>query len=214
MTERIRVLVADDHPIVHLGVRMLLENEPDIEVVGEALNGCDALTLAENLQPDVVLMDIGMPDMDGLEATRLLKKRWPDIQVLVLTVHRTDDYFFEMLKAGASGYVLKGAQATELVNALQTIISGEVFLYPVVASRLVKGFIDREGKLYSSNATLSTREMEVLRLLADGYSTNEIAKELVLSPSTVYTHRRNLMGKLGLSTRRELMEYARQQGLV
>ncbi len=214
MTKKIRVLIADDHPIVHLGVRMLLESAPDIEIVGEALNGCDALALAETLQPDVVLMDIGMPDMDGMEATRTLKERWPDIQVLVLTVHRTDDYFFEMLKAGASGYVLKGAQTDELLNALRTVSSGEVFLYPIVASRLVKDYLDREGKYYGTSPLLSARELEVLRLLADGYSTNEIAKKLVISPSTVYTHRRNLMSKLGLSTRRELMEYAKRQGLI
>lgn len=214
MAEKIRVLIADDHPIVHLGIRMLLEDAPDIEVVGEALNGCDALALAETLQPDVVLMDIGMPEMDGMEATRLLKKRNPDIQVLVLTVHRTDDYFFEMLKAGASGYMLKGAQTDELLNALRTVNNGEVFLYPMVASRLVQSYLDQQEQDSGIESLLSARECEVLRLLVEGYSTNEIAKKLVLSPSTVYTHRRNLMSKLSLSTRHELMAYARQRGLI
>jgi DNA-binding NarL/FixJ family response regulator len=136
------------------------------------------------------------------------------VHVLVLTVHRTDDYFFEMLKAGASGYVLKGVQTDELLTGLRTVVQGEVFLYPVVASRLVRDYLNREGVPTALPESLSARELEVLRLLADGYSTDEIAHKLVISLSTVYTHRRNLMGKLGLSTRHELMDYARERGLI
>jgi two-component system response regulator NreC len=214
MTERIRVLVADDHTIVRSGVRLLLEAEPDIEVVGEALDGHEVINKAETLRPDVILMDIAMPGMDGLEATRHIKTFWPDIEVLVLTMHRTDDYFFEMLKAGASGYILKGAQTDELIHALKVVSRGEVFLYPSMTGRLVEEYLSQaEGGIHS-DLSLSPRETEILILLADGYSNKEIAEKLVISPSTVHSHRSNLMAKLGLSTRHELVQYARQRGLI
>lgn len=214
MTDQTRVIIVDDHTIVRSGVRLLLGGEPDIEVVGEALDGCEALTLAETLRPDVVLMDIAMPGMDGLEATRRIKARWPDINVLVLTMHRTDEYFFEMLEAGASGYVLKSAETGELINAVRVVGRGEVYLYPTMARRLVKDYLSRSGGTVASDPSLSPREQEVLQLLAEGYSNKEIAEELVVSPSTVHTHRTNLMRKLGLSSRRELIQYARERGLL
>ncbi len=214
MSERIRVLIADDHTIVRSGVRLLLEAEPDIEVVGEALDGQQALTLAETLRPDVILMDIAMPGMDGLEATRKIIALWPDIRVLVLTMHRTDDYFFEMLKAGASGYVLKGAQTDELINAIRVVAQGEVFLYPPVARKLVQDYLNRVAGNAQSSPSLSPRETEILRLMAEGCSNKEIAEELVVSPSTVHSHRSNLMSKLGLNSRRELIQYARDRGLL
>ncbi len=130
VADQISVLIADDHTIVRSGVRLLLEAETDIRVVGEALNGREALELAESLQPDVVLMDITMPEMDGLEATKQLKTRFPHINVLVLTMHRSDDYFFEMLKAGASGYILKGAKTSELIDAVRIVQGGEGFICP------------------------------------------------------------------------------------
>lgn len=214
MTERIRVLVADDHTIVRSGVRLLLEAEPDIEVVGEALDGHEAITKAETLRPDVILMDIAMPGMDGLEATRHIKTHWPDIEVLVLTMHRTDDYFFEMLKAGASGYILKGAQTDELIHALKVVSRGEVFLYPSMTGRLVEEFLSQTEGGSHPDLSLSPRETEILILLADGYSNKEIAEKLVISPSTVHSHRSNLMAKLGLNTRHELVQYARERGLI
>ncbi len=214
MSERIRVLIADDHTIVRSGVRLLLEAEPDIEVVGEALDGQQAVTLAETLRPDVILMDIAMPGMDGLEATRKIIALWPDIRVLVLTMHRTDDYFFEMLKAGASGYVLKGAQTDELINAIRVVAQGEVFLYPPVARKLVQDYLNRVAGSAQSSPSLSPRETEILRLMAEGCSNKEIAEELVVSPSTVHSHRSNLMSKLGLNSRRELIQYARDRGLL
>jgi two-component system response regulator NreC len=151
VAEQIAVLIADDHTIVRSGVRMLLEAEPDIKVVGEALNGLEAIELAESLRPDVVLMDITMPVMDGLEATSQIKTRFPQINVLVLTMHRSDDYFFEMLKAGASGYILKGAKTSELINAVRIVQGGEVFLYPSMTQKLVQGYLqladwDNEGE--------------------------------------------------------------------
>lgn len=214
MTDRIRVLIADDHTIVRTGVRLLLEAEPDIEVVGEAGDGNQALLLTESLQPNVILIDVAMPGLDGMEATRQIKKRWPAINVLVLTMHRTDEYFFEMLKAGASGYVLKGAETNELINAVRMVGRGEIFLHATMARRLVQDYLSRVEGVAESGVALSPRELEILRLLAEGYSSNEIAKKLVISPSTVHTHRSNLMAKLGLNSRHELVQYARERGLV
>jgi two-component system response regulator NreC len=214
MTDRIRVLIVDDHTIVRSGVRLLLEGEPDIDVVGEALDGREALDVVQALRPDVVLMDIAMPVMDGLEATRQIKSQWSAVNVLVLTMHRSDDYFFEMLKSGASGYVLKSAETGELINAVRVVARGEVYLYPTMARQLVRDYVSRVGGSHESDVPLSPREREVMRLLAEGYSNKEIAETLVVSPSTVHTHRSNLMSKLGLSSRRELIRYARKHGLL
>jgi len=213
MSEKIRVLIADDHAILRSGVKMLLEAEADIEVVGEAVDGSEALTLVERLRPDVVLMDIAMPGMDGLEATRRIKAQWPEVAILVLTMHRSEEYFFEMLKLGASGYLLKGAQPEELINAVQTVARGEIFLYPSMAGKLVRDYVNRTGSASSLDPALSPRENEILRLLAEDYSSKEIAEKLVISISTVHTHRNNIMRKLGLSSRRELIQYARKKGL-
>jgi two-component system response regulator NreC len=214
MSESIRVIIADDHTIVRSGIRLLLEAEPGIEVVGEALNGSQALELVEKLLPEVVLMDISMPGMDGLEATRQIKSRFTQVQVLVLTMHRSDEYFFEMLKAGASGYVLKGAETAELINAIRIVSRGEVFIYPSMAQKLVKGYLDNTNWNDEVAPGLTRREKEILTLLGEGYSATEIARKLVISPSTVHTHQGNLMTKLGLDSRYGLIQYARQHGLT
>lgn len=214
MNDSIRVLIADDHIIVRSGLRLLLEAEPDIEVVGEALEGGEALNLVEKHLPDVVLMDIAMPGMNGLEATRQIKTRWPQVNVLVLTMHRSDEYFFEMLKAGASGYILKGAETSDLIHAVRVVGQGEVFLYPNIAQKLVKDYLNLVQWGEGSGSSLSSREKEILRLLGEGYSSKEIAEELVISQSTVHSHRSNLMTKLGLSNRRELIQYARERGII
>jgi two-component system response regulator NreC len=214
LSDPIRMLIADDHTIVRSGLRLLLEAEPDIQVVSEAVNGKEALAMVEKLHPDVVLMDIAMPDMDGFEATRQIKSRWPDIQVLVLTMHRQDEYFFEMLKAGASGYILKGAETDELLHAVRVVSQGEVYLHSIMARRLVQDYLGRLGSGLNSSPTLSPREKEILNLLAEGYSNKEIAEKLVISPSTVHTHTNNIMGKLELNSRHELIQYARQRGLI
>ena len=214
MTDRIRVLIADDHTILRSGVRLLLEAEADIEVVGEALNGRQAVALASELEPDVILMDIAMPEMDGLEATRQIKASMPQINILVLTMHRSDEYFFEMLKAGASGYILKAADTDELIHAVRATASGEVFLYPNMAKKLLAGYLNLVEGEKEQDAGLSGREKEILHLLAEGFSTKEIADKLVVSVSTVHTHRSNLMHKLGFSTNRELIQYARKHGLT
>ncbi len=214
VADQISVLIADDHTIVRSGVRLLLEAETDIRVVGEALNGREALELAESLQPDGVLMDITMPEMDGLEATKEIKTRFPQINVLVLTMHRSDEYFFEMLKAGASGYILKGAKTSELINAVRVVYQGQVFLYPTMTQKLVNGYLKLSEWDEEVGPTLSPREKEILSLQAEGYSSKEIADRLVISPSTVHSHRGNLMDKLGLNNRRELIQYARKRGLI
>ncbi len=214
MTEPIRVLIADDHTIVRAGIRLLLEIETDIEVVGEAVNGREAVALVEQACPDVVLMDIAMPELDGLEATGLIKARCPDTSVLVLTMHRTEEYLFEMLRVGASGYLIKGAETEELIHAIRVVARGEVFLYPSVAGRLVQEYLELTGVAQDGKTPLSPREKEIMQLLVKGYSNKEIAESLVISVSTVYTHRSKMMEKLGLTTRHELIQYARRRGLI
>lgn len=214
MADKIRILIADDHTIVRSGVRLLLENEPDIDVVGEALDGAQAVELVAALQPNVVLMDIAMPGMDGLEATRLIKASFPNIQILVLTMHRSEEYFFEILKAGASGYLLKGADTSDLVKAIRVVHCGEVFLYPSMAKKLLQEYVTLTPNGSQSGVHLSPREKEILRLIVEGYSSKEIARNLVVSPSTIHTHTGNLMTKLGLNNRHELIQYARKHGLL
>lgn len=215
MIDKIRVLIADDHTIVRAGVRLLLEAEPDIEVIGEALNGEEAVAQAEALRPSVILMDIAMPGTNGLEATRRIKARFPDTHVLVLTMHRSDEYFFELLKAGASGYVLKAAETNELIGAIHAVARGEVFLYPTMARQLLQDYLSRLNDAGEpGQPALTPREKEILRLMAEGYSNKEIAEQLVISPSTVHSHRTNLMQKLNLNSRHELIQYARRRGLI
>lgn len=214
MPQRIKVLIADDHTIVRSGVRLLLDGETDIEVVGEALDGAEAVDMVATLRPDVVLMDIAMPGVDGMEATRYIKEEWPEVNVLVLTMHRRDEYFFEMLQAGASGYILKGAETNELIHAVRVVARGEVFLYPTMSRKLVRDYLERQVEENAPSSSLSPREEQILKLLAEGYSSKEIAEQLVISPSTVYTHRSKLMEKLGLNSRHELIQYARRQGLI
>lgn len=215
MTEVIRVLIADDHTIVRSGVRLLLQAEVDIEVVGEALDGAQAVALTQSLRPDVVLMDIAMPGLGGLEAARQIKALLPEVQILALTMHRSDDYFFEMLRAGASGYVLKGAETSELIAAIRAVARGEVFLYPTMAKHLLQDYLSRTREpVATGQPRLTPREKEILRLLAEGYTSKEIAERLVLSPSTVHSHQTNLMRKLNLHSRHGLIQYARERGLL
>ena len=183
-------------------------------MIGEAVNGLEALALAEKYHPDVVLMDITMPEMDGLEATRIIKERFPEMQVLILTMHRSDEYFFEMLKAGASGYILKGASANELIDAVRQVKQGEVYLNPTMVKKLVQGYLQLTEWETDQGPILSQRERDILRLLGEGYSNKEIAEELVISSSTVHSHRGNLMKKLGFSSPRELIQYARMRGFI
>jgi two-component system response regulator NreC len=210
------LLLVDDHAVVRTGLRMLLEGENDIEIVGEAENASEALNQISQLKPDVVLMDIGLPDMSGIDATRRIKELAPDISVLALTIHEDEEYFFKMLDAGASGYVPKRAAPEELLSAIRVTARGEVYLYPSLAKLLVKDYLTQSMQ-FKNQATLNgltPRENEVLTLLADGESNVEIAEQLSISPKTVARHRENIMGKLNLHSKTELVKYAIRKGII
>lgn len=212
---KIKLLLVDDHEIVRAGLRMLFMAEPDVEIVGEASNGEEALTAVPLCQPDIVLMDAAMPGMSGMEATRRIKAAYPDVAVLALTMHEDERYFFEMLNAGASGYVPKRAAPDDLMSAIRVVNQGEVFIYPSLARLLVNDFLQRSGAAGGEGLDeLTARENEVLTLIADGLSNKEIADRLVLSAKTVDRHRENIMRKLNLHTRVELTRYAIRKGLI
>lgn len=213
---KIRLLLVDDHAIVREGLRMLLQAQTDMEIVGEAENGKEALAQARALKPDVVVMDISMPDMDGFEATRRIKRMRPQTAVLALTIHEADEYFFEMLNAGASGYVPKRAAPVDLVSAIRAVHQGGVFLYPSVAKALVQDYLSRVegGGERASYDGLTNREREVLTLIAEGCLNQEIANRLVISVKTVERHRENIMRKLNLHSRTDLVKYAIRKGLI
>ncbi len=212
---KIRLLLVDDHQVVRSGLRMLLASESDVEIVGEAGTGKEALAEVHASSPDVVLMDIGLPDMSGIDATREIKKLYPRVAVVALTIHEDEEYFFRMLEAGAGGYVPKRAAPEELLTAIRTAAKGEVYLYPSMAKLLVRDFLaqDRSNEILVLDG-LTDREQEVLRLLADGTSTDEIATKLVISPKTVARHRENIMQKLQLHSRAELVRYAIRKGII
>ena len=194
----------------------MLERQQYIEIVGEASSGVEAIELATRLQPDVVLMDVSMPDMDGVEATRKIKEQAPGINVLALTVHEEEAYFFEMLAAGASGYVPKRASPQILLTAISIVSRGEVFLHPAVAGALVQEYVQegRSGARKRVYDGLTPRQREVLTLIAEGLSNHEIANELDISVRTVERHRENIMKRLNLHSRVELVKYALRKGLV
>ncbi|MCL4869103.1 MAG: response regulator transcription factor [Anaerolineae bacterium] len=212
----IKLLLVDDHAVVRSGLRMLLEAQSDFYIVGEAETGAAAIKLLQTLRPDVVLMDVQMPDMNGIEATKTIKSRYPQINILALTMHEDDEYFFAMLKAGASGYVPKRAAPDELVAAIRTVSRGDVFLYPSLATRLVQNYLGEiaAGTQPEINDILTPREQEVLVLIAEGLANTEIAEKLVISIKTVDRHRENIMGKLNLHSRIDLVKYALRMGLI
>lgn len=214
--DKVRVLIADDHTIVREGVRALLALYPDIEVVGEAADGKEAIDRTVEMCPDVVLMDIAMPGLGGLEATLEIRKLRPDARILVLTQHENKEYVQRFLKAGASGYVLKKAAGTELVSAIRMVRQGGVYLQGPVASSVVMESLTpgqpEDGA--ASYDSLSDREKQVLKLLAEGQSNKEIADLLCLSIKTVMAHRANIMEKLGIHSRVELVKYAIRRGLI
>jgi two-component system response regulator NreC len=209
---KIRLVLVDDHAVVRSGLRMLLGSESDVEIVGEAGTAQEALEAVHQMNPDVVLMDIGLPDMSGIDATREIKRRFPRTAVVALTIHEDEEYFFKMLDVGASGYVPKRAAPEELLTAIRAAAANEVYLYPSMAKLLVRDFLvqDRQPGL----GNLTKREEEVLGYLADGASNPEIAEALVISPKTVGRHRENLMRKLNLHSRVELVRYAIRKGII
>ena len=213
---RIRLLLVDDHEVVRSGLRMLLENEADLNIVGEASTGQEAMQLVETLKPDVVIMDITLPDISGIDATRRIKEAHPEVAVVALTIHEDQQYFFEMLQVGASGYVPKRAAPDDLITAIRATSRGEMYVYPSLAKLLVGDFLARSGEDGAKEAIdgLTPREGEVLSLLAEGKTNDEIAGLLSISAHTVARHRENLMRKLGLHSRSELVKYAIRKGLI
>ncbi len=210
-----RILIVDDHGIVRAGIRSLLEDDTSIEVVGEAENGEEAIEKAKQLKPDLVLMDIAMPGMNGIEATRRIKEEFPNICVLILTMHDDEEFFFPALRAGASGYIVKEAEPKELLHAIQVVVGGDVFLSPTVTKSVLKAFFTTKDKAEDEEyGKLTAREKEVLSLAAGGQTNREMAQTLFLSIRTVEKHRQSMMRKLGLSRREELTKFAVRKGLI
>lgn len=212
----INLLLVDDHQVVRTGLRMLLEGQPDMKIVGEADSGLQALEKAKELSPDVIVMDITLPDISGIDATKRIKEELPDVSVVALTIHEDEQYFFEMLQAGASGYVPKRAAPEDLITSIRAAFAGEIYIYPSLAKALVADFLGRssQGSEHASLDGLTMREQEVLGLLAEGLSNDEIGESLQISKHTVARHRENLMRKLELHSRSELVKYAIRKGLI
>jgi DNA-binding NarL/FixJ family response regulator len=212
---KIRVLLADDHEVVRSGLRMVLEAQSDIEVVAEAGDGAQALEQAFAAEIDLTVLDVSMPRMTGLQAAAELHRRRPELRILMLSMHDNEQYFFEALKAGASGYVLKTAANRDLVEACRACMRGEAFLYPPAVATLVRDYLEgaRLGEAPPQDP-LTARELEVVKLIAEGHTSEEIATKLVLSKKTVERHRANVLDKLGMRNRVDLTRYAIRRGLV
>lgn len=216
MADKIRILLVDDHAILRAGLRAILRDEADIEVVGEASDGKEAVAKAERLLPDVALMDISMPVMDGLEATRRIHQNHPEMKVLVLTIHDNEEYLFQVLEAGGSGYLMKKSAVTELISAIRTVHQGEAFLSPLATKMVIGRYLHTmgQGENNQNYDGLTSREKEVLKLIADGHTNQEIADRLIISVKTVETHRAHILEKLSLRTRAELVKYARTHSFL
>lgn len=214
ISEVLRIVLADDHAVVREGLKALVNAQPDMRVVGEADNGEAAWRAARELAPDVLVVDLSMPALGGAEATTLIRRDCPNVKVLALTVHEERLYITELLRAGASGYVLKRAASAELVRAVRTVARGDIYIDPSVASTVVEGFLDAQNTAdeVAANAALSDREREVIVRIARGFSNKEIAGELGLSVKTVETYKARVAEKLGLRTRVDIVRYAAQQG--
>jgi two-component system response regulator NreC len=226
--DSIKLMLVDDHDVVRTGLRSFLETQPGFKVIAEAKNGIQALEKAREAQPDIVLMDITMPDMDGMEATQQFKKLYPECQILVLTVHADKQYFMKMLSVGASGYITKQAAADELVAAIQAVAAGHVYLQPALARWLLEDYqqLAKNVVLHSPDETnskekdavdlsiLSQRERQVLELVGEGLNNHDIGKKLGLSPKTIARHRERIMKKLNMHSRTELVKFAIRTGLI
>lgn len=212
----IKVLLADDHTIVRKGIRFVLDNEADIEVVGEAENGREAVQKVEQLVPDLALMDISMPLLNGLEATQQIVKRFPHVKVLILTMHADEEFIFQCLRAGAAGYVIKQTAPTELVSAIYAVYQDESFLSPAVSKTVIEEYIRQADRQRTEDRydKLTDREREVLQLLAEGFSNREAAETLHISVKTVRVHRDNLMSKLDIHNLPDLVKYAIRKGII
>ena len=210
----IKILIVDDHAVVRSGLHMILEPEEDVIIVGEAENAKQAFAKARTLEPDVILMDIHLPDVSGIEVTKQIKEKSPNIAIVALTINEDEEYFFKMLEAGANGYVPKRAAPEELLTAIRAAAENEVYIYPSLAKLLVRDFLHGEPKQANELELLTEREIELLSHLADGASNNEIADTLHISPKTVSRHRENIMKKLNLRNRTELVKFAIRKGII
>lgn len=209
----LKILIADDHGILRAGLRTLLKAEPQLEVVGEAENGEEAILLAEQLKPDVILLDMSMPNLNGIETTRRLLAKLPQTKVLILTAHEDYGLVRETIQAGAAGYIIKRAAESELISAIRAVSRGELYVHPAMTRALLET-PDASLPKSEGNDLLTSRETEVLRLIAQGYTNRQIAEELKISVRTVETHRGNITSKLGLYSRVELLRFATQNGLL
>lgn len=211
-----RILLADDHSVLRSGLRLLLESQPDIQVVGEASTGFEALAVAEKLQPDLILLDLSMPGLGGLDVLPRLKEILPRVKILILTMHEDSQYLKQAIQRGASGYILKKAADVELISAIETVMDGEMYVHPTMTKSLLEDLLPNSGENESIELwdSLSDREQEVLKLVALGYTSAEIAGQLSLSAKTVETYRARGMEKLGLRTRAALVRYALKNGLI
>jgi len=216
MGNNVRIVLADDHTILREGLRALLSADPDFEIIGEAGDGREAVRCVEKLGPDLLLMDLSMPRMSGMDAISEIKKRYPETKIIALTVHKTEEYLLSTLQAGVDGYVLKDATHDELVMAIHNVMAGKRYLSPGISEKIIEGYLEgKEDSLsVSSWQKLSQREREVLKLIAEGYKNKEIAEDLCISLKTVEKHRANLMKKLDLHNAAVLTVYAVEKGLV
>ena len=212
----IKIFLADDHTIVREGLAKLLEGEANLQVVGEAENGREAVGKVEDLKPDIVLMDIAMPMLNGIEATRQIRKICPETKIIILSMHSHERYISELFRLGASGYLLKSAAGTDIITAIQASLRGETYLSPSISNKVVEGYISLKKESHQENRynRLSNREREVFQMIAEGRSTKEIAEIIFVSPSTVKTHRANIMEKLEMNNISQLIQFAIHLGIV
>ena len=214
--EKKKILIVEDHTILREGLKALLTTNSDIEIAGEAGDGREAMWLVEKLNPDMVMMDLSMPRMDGMQAIREIKRRWPKMKILALTAHKTEEYVLTTLKAGADGYLLKDSTYEEMMTAVKSVLGGKRYLSPGISEGVIEGYLEGKQPIKVQGAwdNLTSREREVLKLIAEGYRNKEIADLLVISPKTVEKHRANLMIKLNFHNVSELTTYAIEKGLV
>ena len=209
-----RILIADDHAIVRSGLRKVLDSKPDLEVVAEAEDGAEAVDKALKEDVDLAILDVSMPRMTGIQATAELHKRRPELKTLILSMHDSEQFLFEALKAGASGYVLKSGADTDIVDACRAAMRGDSYLYPSAVATLVRDYVERGGQGEQEYDVLTPRELEVLKLIAEAHTSKDIAQALFISIKTVERHRQNILDKLGMRDRVELTRYAIRRGLI
>lgn len=216
MENKKKIVIAEDHTILRDGLRALISSQNNLEVIGEAGDGREAVRIVDNLEPDLLLIDLSMPKMNGIEAIKEIKNQHPDIKVIILTVHKSDEYIFASLKAGANGYMLKDASQNELLQAIQYVLNGKSFISPSISDRVIDAYLNAAPKdtTFSVLDNLTSREREILKLIAEGYTNKQIADHLCISLKTVEKHRANLMNKLDLRNTAALTTFAIENGLV